>query len=346
MGTIALAAVASVATVVPSYAYESQGGGETIVLNPGGGRNASGNDGIAIVFNGKAGGAGFTPTDSDPIFVPITGSDQVYFAGTPQWCCWSGVSPVLNIGGTLYGEMSAAANFEDYAGATSFDSVTVTASTGAKEIIENGSDAAITSTATGDATATIVYSVNLDGLTYSINRAITYHHPDNWYDETWTVTIPNSNSEVVKFYLGGDTAPGGSDSGLGEIVTIGGKLHLREKNTQSGQYISYQERGDSSFDHYFIGNYVDPYDAIRNGADLPDTFDTEDGHDAGIQIQWTLGSTPGTYAHTMRTRIGFINEFEEDLATTGANSGSLPGLAALAVAGIFAAIAVRRRARV
>lgn len=357
IGSVALAAIAVVVSVSPSFGYGSQGGGQTLVLNPGGGRDLDGTDGLAIVFNGVSGGAGFTSANTDVTntYVSATGSDQVYFAGTSQWCCWSGVSPVLNIGGTLYGEMNSAAEDSEsvdyYAGATSFDSITVTASSGAKELIANGSDAAISSSVTGDATATIVYSISHGGRTYTINRAITYHHPDNWYDETWTVTIPAGNTETVKFYLGGDAAPGSSDVGSGEKITVDGKIHLREKNPESGQYISYQERGSSTFDHYFIGYYLEPYAAMRAGDNLPDTVDDEVGvtHDAGIQIQWTLGSTAGEYAHTMRTRVGFINESdevanEEDLAPTGA--GEISGaVAILAIASMFAAATVRRRAR-
>lgn len=95
-----------------------------------------------------------------------------------------------------------------------------------------------------------------------------------------------------------------------------------------------------------MGNFQDPYEGIRAGNDLPDTIDSADTtHDAGIQIQWTYGSTPGEYSRTMRTRIGFINEFEAGLAPTGMNDGA-NALAVLAIAGIVAAVAVRRRARV
>lgn len=181
LGSIALAAVAATVMVAPSYAARAQGGGQTLVLNPGGGRNLSGNDGISIVFNGIANGGGFTSANLDvgDVTVPQTGSDQVYFAGTSQWCCWSGVSPVLSIGGTLYGEMNAAADGQD-GGGISWNSVTVTASSGAKELIANGSDYMINSTATGDATATILYSLTRDGLAFTVERVISYQNPDNW----------------------------------------------------------------------------------------------------------------------------------------------------------------------
>jgi hypothetical protein len=306
-----------------------------------------------MVFNGRQDGGGISTEAS--LQVPLTGSDQLYFAGTSQWCCWSGVAPILNIGGALYGEGSANAENEG-PGGTSWDSVTVTASTGAKELIANGELDQITSTATGDATATIVYSVNHGGRTFTVERDITYNNPDNWYDEVWTITIPTGNTEVVKFYLGGDAQPGSSDYGSGEKVTIDGKVHLREKNPDSGVYVSYQELGSTTFDHYFVGDYEEPYDAMRLGNNLPDTIEAFEDitHDAGIQIQWTFGSTPGAYSETMRTRVGFLNEIDEggqngqgneSLATTGMNSGA-NALAVLALATLVGAIAIRRRARV
>jgi hypothetical protein len=353
LGSIALAAIAATVAVAPSYAANSQGGGQTLVLNPGGGRSLVGDDGIAMVFNGVVLGNGFTSADSEvgDVYVSQTGSDQAYFAGVSQWCCWSGVAPVLNIGGTLYGDMSAAAGFNGVGGSTSWNSVTVTASTGAKEIIANGSDAAISSTAKGDATATIVYSVTHNSRTFTVERDITYNNPDTWYDETWTITIPAGNTETVKFYLGGDASPGWTDYGVGESLTVDGNIHLRELNPDSGQYVSYQERGTTFFDHYFIGDFDAPYEIMQAGDNLPDTIDTnaDDPHDAGIQIQWTFGSTPGDYSRDMRTRFGFINGPPdlggEDLAPTGANDGA-NALALLAIAGIVAAVAVRRRARV
>lgn len=344
LGIGALAALASASFASPALAYGGQGGAGTVVLNPGGARLADGSDGIVMIFNGLSGGAGVAVDDGndDTADMSVTqdGSDQVYFAQVPQWCCNTGVGPVLLIGSTAVGEASALSN--NGAG-QSWDSITVVSTTGADETIANGSLDAISSTDTGDATAEILYSVVVGGRTYTVTREISYTYPNSYYDEVWTVTIPSGNTDTVKFYLGGDAAPGGTDSGNSEVVEISGKTHLREKNVVSGQYISYQQTAaGSAWTHYFVGNYNDPQSTIIAGEDLDDSVSTEDEHDAGIYVQWTFGSTPGDYSKEMRTKIGFNNEFE--LAETGVDASGI-ALAGLALAGLGAAVAIRRRAR-
>ena len=225
----ALAAIAAASFAAPSFAVNSQGGAASVVLNPGGSRLANGSDGIVIVINGYSGGAAVAVDDGNPetsdMTVPATGSDQVYFAQVPQWCC-SGVSPILNIGGIAYGEAQAAG---DGGSAVSWDSVTVVDSTGAKELIANGSDAAISSTATGNATADIRYSVTVSGRTYTVDREITYTYPNTYYDEVWTVTIPNTNTaEVGPVVLEIPPADEGSITGtvMDELERSGGRYGL------------------------------------------------------------------------------------------------------------------------
>lgn len=344
LGSVALSALAAATFATPALAAGGQGGAATVVLNPGGAREADGSDGIVIIINGLSEGAGISLDDGNDdtsgMYVSANGSDQVYFAQVPQWCC-SGVGPVLNVGGTAIGEAQAAG---DTGTGESWDSITVVASSGAKELIANGSTAEISSSATGNASATIRYSETIGGLTYTIDREISYTFPNTYYDETWTVTIPGGNNAEVDFYLGGDAAPGGTDSGTSESVTIGGKLNLREKNLESGQYISYMETSASSpFGRYFVGNYDDPYPIVMEGGDLPNTVADDESHDAGIMIQWSFGTTPGSYEKVMRTKIGFNNEFE--LAETGVDASAL-ALAGFALASLgLAVVAVRRRAR-
>lgn len=351
----AILAALSLATISsPALAGNTQGGAGTLVLNPGGARLADGSDGIVITLNGVEDGAAMTGVETDE-GIPsneATGSDNVYFAQTDQWCC-SGVSPMLSIGGDLYGEAGPVNNTDGF----SWTSIEILSSTGAKETIANGSAAAITSTETGNATASIRYTVFIEGatesdpdLTYTVTRDITYTYPNTYYDETWTFVIPAGNTAAVKFYLGGDVAPGGSDYGVGESATIDGLLHIREKNPLSGQYISYIElAANSKFDYYYVGSFDDVYDTMLTGANLPSTVDTSPGddpespgHDAGIDMQWNLGSTAGTFTRTMRTKIGFINDLA--LAETGVEASGI-ALAGLALAAVGAVVVVRRRAR-
>jgi len=343
LGGAVIATLSLMSLATPALAVGGQGGAATVVLNPGGARLANGSDGIVMVFNGLEAGAAISVDDgnedTDSMEVSASGSDQVYFAQVPQWCCSTGVSPVLNIGGEAYGE----AMF----GESSWTSITVVSTSGANELIANGSTAAITTTTTGNATAEILYSVTLDGsLTYTVKREISYTYPNTYYDEVWTVTIPSGNNAEVDFYLGGDAAPGGSDSGASEVVTIAGNLNLREKNLGSGQYISYQQTSAlSPFDYYFVGDYSTPDEdgTVAGGTNLTNYVETLDNdHDAGIYIQWSYGTTPGTYVRQMRTKIGFNNEFA--LAETGVDASGL-ALAGLALAAAGVAVVVRRRAR-
>jgi LPXTG-motif cell wall-anchored protein len=79
------------------------------------------------------------------------------------------------------------------------------------------------------------------------------------------------------------------------------------------------------------------------GTNLTNYIETVDNdHDAGIQIQWSFGTTAGSYERVMRTKIGFNNELE--LAETGVDASGLAlGGAALLVAG--AVVVLRRRSR-
>ena len=344
LGGVALSALAAATFATPALAYGGQGGAATVVLNPGGARNADGSDGIVMVFNGLDTGAAVAVDDGNDdtngMEVTSNGSDQVYFAQVPQWCCSTGVGPVLTVGSTAVGEANALSNMS---AGQSWDSITVVSSSGAKELIANGSTAAISSDDTGNASATIRYSVTIGGRTYIVDREISYTYPNSYYDEVWTFTIPAGNTDTVKFYLGGDAAPGGTDSGTSEVVTVNGKTHLREKNLDSGQYISYQQTSaGSDWTHTFVGAYDAPQASIVAGEDLDDTVSEIEGHDAGIYIQWTLGSTPGEYDKVMRTKIGFNNEFT--LAETGVDASGI-ALAGLALAAMGAAVIIRRRAR-
>jgi hypothetical protein len=272
-----------------AFAESSQGGQPSLILNPGGGLLDAAADGIRIHFNSY--------DDPDP------GSDQVYFAGDSQWCC-GGAGPVLAVGNTAFGEAGAAADEE----LDSWDVVSITNQSGAFEEIPAGvTNDTPTSSAKGNAGATITYEkTSNSGFVYRVIREISYVYPNNFYDEDWTVVIPSGNTETVKLYLGGDSAPGDNDNGVGSTAIRGAGLRVvYEANPDSGQYLSYAPRNfASNFTHYFVGNYDSPYSTIATGGDLDDSIE-EDEHDAGIQIQWTFGTTAGSYTRLMRTTVGY-----------------------------------------
>ncbi len=310
--------------VLPStgQAAESQGGGEAVVINPGGGRLADGSDGIASVFNGAADLGNDTNTVSE------TGSDQIFYANTSQWCCGGG-GLVLAIGGTAYGEAGAASDEN----LTSFDSIAVTAVSGSARKINNGvADNSIQAlTNTGDGSATIKYEITHGGRLYRVTRVVSYQYPDKYYSESYSVTIPSGNTDPVKLYYGGDAAPGGEDSAYGKFYDINGRRFFLSLEPNSGIYLGFVETPGNEFDRYFVGVYDEPYPIIAAGQDLPNTVDETPDTDIGVQIQWNFGSTPGTYTRSMTGVSGFVADVDSDvnsLPATGMNLNlALAGLA-------------------
>ena len=312
---IAIALLASSLTLSGSVgaasAEESQNNQPMLILNPGGGFAADGADGLRIVLNGHDGAEDEAPSD---------GSDQVWWGGEDNWCC-GGAGPILAVGSTASGEAGAASD----EGLESWDSLVVSNLSGAVQQVPSGFDPAPLDSSQGSATATLTYTKMVGGLSYVVTRAVSYTFPNNYYDENWTITIPASNTEIVKFYLGGDAQPGGSDFGIGSIATFGTLTSVREANPNSEQFIAYTERNASSrFSYYFVGGYNDPYETIAAGLDLDNSIDTGN-HDAGIQIQWTLGSAPGAYERQMRTTVGYNEDIDDspvaDLPETVTESG-------------------------
>ena len=98
---ITIVTVNIVARQLPAQAAPSQLGTPQVTLNPGGGILANGTDGLRFTVNAAAGGS--TPNNAQ------NGQDGVVYRNTYQYCC-SGGGPMLNIGGTLYGQNGPAAS--------------------------------------------------------------------------------------------------------------------------------------------------------------------------------------------------------------------------------------------
>ena len=314
--SLSLAVLLTLAAVTPAWSATSQLDQDMVVLNPGGGVALDGSDGIRIHFNAFED--------------PEGGSDQVYFTNENNWCC-SGGGPVMAVGTTVFGEASAASDDD----LPSFDTLAISGITGANQRVPAGTveDTVTYSATTGNAGATLTYTKVVGGKTYTLQRVVTYTYPNNYYDETWTVTIPAGNTEVVKLYVGGDTAPGGSDVGTGQLRTVNGLKLIYSANPDSGQYIGYSELNQASaWTRYWSANYSDPYAVIQAAGDIPNTIE-EAEHDAGLQVQWTFGATPGTYAKSMRTTIGYNSDIPAldirplglDLALDATVGGVVPG---------------------
>ena len=339
-------------------ANATQSGGNALVVNPGGGMATDGTDGLVLVVNGISGlGNGQTWDDGEgpsDLEVSNSGADQIFFGGRPQWCCSTGPGPGLVVGGTLYGTSGGGYPTADGQPDQFWTRVSVLSKSGSSIEMPNGDDADWTSTAKSSGGGTVRYEVDIEGLTYRVDRAITYTYPKNYYDEVWTFTIPSGNNATVKFYLGGDTAPGGADSGTAEKRTVNGLDHYYIKEPNSNFYVAYKETSaNSKFDGAWFAEYQEPHEQMALGQDLgfnvddttnpPDENGYIEGYDVGQYIQWNLGSTPGTFTRQMQTEVGFVSAL---LPATGGNLTLAYTALALGMMGAVAMAGARRRATV
>jgi hypothetical protein len=250
-----------------------------IVLNPGGGSAESGADGLRIILNNQG--------DLDDGWTRA-GSDQLIYADTVQFCC-SGVGPQLSVGGTLFGVSGAAYGM-------SWTDVDLVASSGST----------VTSTplpdTTGSASATLRYTAVKGVLTYTVDRTVSYTYPNDYYTDRYAFTIPEGNTDAVRFYKGGDTAPGSSDEGYGIMLTSPVRSVISLNPSSRIQVGQREVPGDKPFDGAVSQHYSQPYSAVRAGNDLG--FDvTTSSHDAGFMTQWDLGSAPGRQTHAQETFV-------------------------------------------
>ena len=316
---MAIATVLSPISLPLAFAEESQGGQPAVILNPGGGTTGTG---MRLHFNSNE---PTTLRNGSPSDTP--GSDNVFFEGDSYWCC-NGGGPVLSVGGQAFGE-AGAADDEDL---ISWTTVAVSGQSGAFELVTTNTKDDPTSSATGNAGVTITYETTVSSLVYRVQREISYVYPNAFYDEDWTVVIPNTNTYSVNLYLGGDTSPGGVDqdgSGTLDVSRGGGLTAVYSTDISSGKFISYSARElASNFDYWFVGQYFNPYGAIALGNNLDNTVTTAT-HDAGMQVQWAFGSTPGSYTRLIRTSVGDNEDIGTELLTGQPDVQSSPASSVL-----------------
>ena len=272
LATLMLGPAVGLVGANPASAANGTLGQPTVVINPGGGALGNGSDGLRFTINSA--GAGY---------------DQVNFAGSVQYCCDAG-APQLNIGGELFGQAGAA-----YA-ASNWASLQVVSTTGSTTT-SGGS-------AIGSGSATIRYTAVRGGRTYLMDRAVSYTYPNDFVTETYTVTIPAGNTDAVKFYLGGDAAPGGSDIGYGVMVTSPVRSVI-SLNPVSGIQFGFREvPGGRAFDGAISQDYNIPYSTQQAGGNIGFVANPS-LHDAGLAVQWNLGSTPGVQTATLQEFVNF-----------------------------------------
>lgn len=321
---LALAILLLVFVMQPFAAVEPQkttatgrvtGVDDALYINAFGGRlpaadpTTAGTDGITIVINATE-GSGTLPGGRD--VSPDTNSDHIWFANTEQWCC-SGYAPALAVGTTVFGTAGSGP-------AGVWDSIEVLATTGTAT---TDLAAANAQTSIGSGYALIRYTATSAGKTYILNREISYTSPNRFFDDTYSVTIPAGNTEVIKLYQGGDTSPGGRDraNGIGASLPVKTIISLEQT---AGILIGFREvNGAGTFTRSRTGEYDVPYPEVNAGSDITEIVETAE-HDAGLMVQWTFGSTAGTYERTMQQFVNFQSVMlEATFAGTLANRSSV-----------------------
>lgn len=267
------------ALVLPLQASAAQvGPAGQVTLNPGGGVLTNGTDGIRFTVNSAAG-------SGNPNYA-YAGADAVVYRNTYQYCCGAG-APMLNIGGTHFGQAGPATS-----GSLSWNSIQVLSTSGAT------SEGTRTS-AVGNSSATLLYTAVTNNLTYTIARTLTYVYPNDYVTDSYSFVIPDGNAATVKFYLGGDTAPGSSDSGYGIMLTSPVRSVI-SLNTSSQIMFGLREvAGSKPFDGATSQSFSAPYNTVKAGGNIGFVV-TGSNHDAGLMMQWNLGSTPGTQTASMQ----------------------------------------------
>lgn len=194
---------------------------------------------------------------------------------------------MLNIGGTLFGQAGPATS-----GAQAWSSIELLSLSG---VAVEGTRTA----STGNSGAVLRYTAVTGGLTYTMTRTVSYVYPNDYVTDSYSFVIPTGNVATVKFYLGGDTAPGSSDSGYGIMLTSPVRSVI-SLNTSSRIMFGLREvSGSKTFDGATSQHYSAPYTTVRSGGDIGYVV-TASTHDAGLMMQWNLGSTPGTQTATLQ----------------------------------------------
>lgn len=239
---------------------------------------ANGSDGVRFTINSL--GASGNPNYA------YAGADAVVHRNTYQYCCGAG-APMLNVGGTHFGQAGPASS-----GSSAWNSIEVLSTSGAT------SEGTRTSNV-GNSAAVLRYTAITGGRTYTITRSVSYIYPNDYVTDSYSFAIPDGNTAAVKFYLGGDTAPGSSDSGYGIMLTdpVRSVISL---NTSSQIMFGLREvAGSKAFDGATSQQYSAPYATVRSGGNIGYVV-TGSNHDAGLMMQWNLGSTPGTQTATLQ----------------------------------------------
>ena len=263
--------LASKASSVGRVAMPSTG----LWFNAGGGALADGTDGMKFVFH-----------CSSP------GGEQVWFTGAANLysgnCTTTGFN--MKIGGTNFG--SKGSNW------TSID------------IRENFGSATLTQgTAKGDGFAIIDYTATAGGHTYLLSREISYTYPNQFFTEKYVVTVPSgAPTQVITLAKGGDTQPGGSDSGLGAKVDVPFKTVLSiEPNAM--KILGYREAVAGTLTNIYSGPYGTASSYVQTNNSFTESVTTS-SHDTGLAAQFVINHTTTGSSTVYERSLETITSFQ------------------------------------
>jgi len=280
---------------VPAFAVgDPQGGGDSALINWGGGGAANGSNGLQALFNS------YQPQ----VFPNVTpGWGTTTWNEGSDWLIWSNafnfntVIPDLAIGTDAFNSSAWGGTF------TFWTSVSVVGVDGVATTVPNGVNTAPSGSPTGDGSIHIQYVATKSAMNYVVDRYISYAYPNNYWNERIVVTIPPGNSDTVAYWYGGDTTPGEHDSAYGMTSDLPLKS-LYSYDPTSDVYISFQEASaTSAFDGGraagITGIDTDFATSTANGFNVDNTL-----KDAGTMFQFAFGSTPGTYEREVKVMVG------------------------------------------
>jgi len=282
---VALGLAVDTARAPEASAWGDMHGQAKFVINPGGGQIPGGADGLQLTFN-----------DYGNDMVRTEGTDQYYIAqGAPLPTPPGGSADVpwggfwLWTGTELVGDSGTSST-----DATSWDTMTFTS---AGTTTQNPA-----STATGSGSLTLHYAYTAAGnLLYQVDRTISYTYPNQFFTQTFDVTIPAGQPNPVKLMFGADTGPDYFDQGYGILGSPTAPVHMVADVAQNrtNSIVALTEDPAHPFDGAIAINVATAKNDIKTGANLGFTADTS-AHDGSVFAQWSLGTTAGTQSRSMQ----------------------------------------------
>lgn len=259
---------------------------DTVTINGGGGVVSGGTDGLKLTFNVSNYGE------------QITHKNKTFHYNSGDFGFH------LNIGGTLYTSLNGSkSSLEITDFASTFDSLTISNLTGSANTTG--------ATTTGSGSVRMLYSVLVGGLTYTVQRDITYVDPNKFYTDEYTIVIPATNTATVKFYKGGDVAPFEADTGSAAHF-VDPVRTIEVVDSVSRQIVGikevYADTNMATFDGARAERYFYSYDNLLAGTDVGYGAEADpsngDPLDVGLMIQHNLGSAAGTFTVKDITYVG------------------------------------------